>query len=1393
MSDQLMPTKKMLDEIDELFQRLSFYIENEIRRGRSEITFLSELLLEELLNEVYKERYVFKNLNFKKSNYPAIDLGDETNGISFQITVTNEKNRVKEKIDNTLEKFFEHNLDQTYSKLFIFIASGYALNNDLGRIKDVKSKKEGKNEDTLFSYKNVWDFSNLYREIVENFTTIDLKKVIEICKKVEDRPVRRIFEKPKYHIPRTVSGNFATNNIIEILKSNKRIVLVGEGGMGKTTELLYVVNILSNENWFCGFISLVDYAISLEKTINTYFKNWINCYEANNMLIVLDGLDEIANENDSIVNEIIQFGIDYPHIHLLVSHKEGYQYDLRPTSPVEKNQEIFNPIRIVPIAKESLVEFINEQIQTPELLMQQLEENELLSLCSNPFYLISLIELFELYGLIPLDNVELMEKLIECRIQHENKKKGKFSGKLKDNEFEVHQCLTWLAVVLQYAGKVTISNRDFQQLVQKKGIRALTKRIIVYENCEWWKFEHSLFRDFLAAKALIAYKWDKMKEIILTKNGKVKSRWNNTYYFLLMLASKKKDSELLKQLNQVALTSDYSKLLKHSNIHLTLPEKNGVFHSIYNDYKTKQIVFYVEFSAQELANFCQLGENQDLIDFLLSELMPEMNIQNLYNIVGLFKGSEIENSSTKNKIANALIPYLLETKYNTYSINPTILELLTNWEWSSEPFIEKAIQNEVLIADGSIRSSFLWYLISINYQSIPAELVLQCMKVRENDSVMTSDIFVIKQVVSILSVSELTCLLDNLTLSNEGNEKRRIKNDFMELAKSIEERASELYPDYPEILKFVKQFVIASIKYYKYESAQAIKPFFIKCGILFSEFIEAFENEKKDINENRMNQFTYSGYLADAECIEWIIKEYEAHNIQDTDINELLFSMQITRNAESRRLLNEKINEKTNGKFLPPPGRYDEAQKQSNKLYAEAILNRSLFVNYIEKAFLLYGKEELTSDEYWHEYDRDEDLFNANYIVARECLKDFIENDKTTKKQDVLDLLSDNNYWNELQLDEHYNILGNEFLPDDNIQWIEKWCRENELLIDFQNAFAKGCDIENHNKALYYLGFVLSLDYIISDKDILQEMVSCLSSQFKSKRKNTKTDSLKSLYEYLQEHLTNDEINDKIVENIAEGIDTDYILDEHIQIVEREQLSDAVQYLPKYILNENLHKHHRLRALKTYFLLNGYVDNVKSLLKELQFTDEFAYDWYIVDEFAKQDKKLTSEKLMDFWENDKINKNKLAIALIKCGRIEGLNLLHQIIKGRNDNGKFDEFRMGLFETFVREGDFNGKETVPILTDLILVHLQPEFINDEWGNVISQLFNLLIYFFSKGNMEMWADTESLIADSLSKSDNTPNYQIISRSFQSLRMSINVQMDSECEIEDAIKKLELILKD
>ena len=52
-----------------------------------------------------------------RPNYPAIDLGDSTNRIAYQITVE----KRSDKVQSTLEKFVQHGLDQEYDTLKILV------------------------------------------------------------------------------------------------------------------------------------------------------------------------------------------------------------------------------------------------------------------------------------------------------------------------------------------------------------------------------------------------------------------------------------------------------------------------------------------------------------------------------------------------------------------------------------------------------------------------------------------------------------------------------------------------------------------------------------------------------------------------------------------------------------------------------------------------------------------------------------------------------------------------------------------------------------------------------------------------------------------------------------------------------------------------------------------------------------------------------------------------------------------------------------------------------------------------------------------------------------------------------------------------------------------------
>lgn len=75
----------------------------------------SEYSICELLNSIYG--YKLQNLNTVQKNFPAIDLGDKINRVSFQITST----KSSKKIQNTIDSFVSNNLGEAYDELFVLI------------------------------------------------------------------------------------------------------------------------------------------------------------------------------------------------------------------------------------------------------------------------------------------------------------------------------------------------------------------------------------------------------------------------------------------------------------------------------------------------------------------------------------------------------------------------------------------------------------------------------------------------------------------------------------------------------------------------------------------------------------------------------------------------------------------------------------------------------------------------------------------------------------------------------------------------------------------------------------------------------------------------------------------------------------------------------------------------------------------------------------------------------------------------------------------------------------------------------------------------------------------------------------------------------------------------
>lgn len=119
---------------------------------------------------------------------------------------------------------------------------------------------------------------------------------------IPDYIPRKVFNSEESNrLSKYVINENQKNDILEVIKEKKRIVLLGDGGTGKSTELQRIASALSVE--VSGFYPCL---VFLNKYVNQNIEELLppgwEILSESSLLIILDGLDEIEskNKNDAI-------------------------------------------------------------------------------------------------------------------------------------------------------------------------------------------------------------------------------------------------------------------------------------------------------------------------------------------------------------------------------------------------------------------------------------------------------------------------------------------------------------------------------------------------------------------------------------------------------------------------------------------------------------------------------------------------------------------------------------------------------------------------------------------------------------------------------------------------------------------------------------------------------------------------------------------------------------------------------------------------------------------------------------------------------------------------------------------------------------------------------------
>lgn len=635
------------DYIKQISKALINLINNDILSdkdaGLNDASIKHEYTIKNILNIVYDLNII--NTNDIKSNYPGIDLVDETNKTVYQISSKKDK---KKKIDDTIKEIDENDLIKKHSISHIVV---FFL---------TKEKISFKN-----NTKETWKkWANTHKVDLEYYNLNDLK--IKIINKIKnehnENKIYKLlqylqinkkddfftFEIPLYYnIINKKLQQFTTSNFKELqnqfenfMKSDNKILLIkAVQGHGKTHFINYLVE---NSN-FNGYIPLLIINTSCSENILKNFNpelNWV---------IILDDIDRY---NDSFINYLINGILLIHNIKIIFTCRQSYNFKIE-TYSYEVKYENLN----IEWEENHIDELIN-QYKTihPENKMALYEYDSIKKATNNsPYFILYLFD----NSLININ---------DCKNKnfHDISKLIKEKLNITDNNI-INNILMSICLNIPFKVKENIC------INSQTVLNILVDNNIMYNSSTTYRFTYDIVGDLILAYIIESYIYNEyiFKKILINNS------YNNivNFTYALEYVHNKKIYIIEEILNKYI---DY-KEINNDTMHLYAPLIHYMPNLTYNIIKAIKLNDFSIYILNEYINKLIYHLQNQKYKLSFSEYEIVEIILNIYNIFkyndelfGII-GTEINKEIDKSVFYHFIIDLFNIYAYNTLKNDMTAL------------------------------------------------------------------------------------------------------------------------------------------------------------------------------------------------------------------------------------------------------------------------------------------------------------------------------------------------------------------------------------------------------------------------------------------------------------------------------------------------------------------------------------------------------------------------------------------------------------------------------------------------------------------------------------------------------------------------------------------------
>ena len=912
-----------------------------------------------------------------------------------------------------------------------------------------------------------------------NFKTLNVSDItnFEILKidSYEKRYIRR--EEINYF-----TINEENKTLEHFLGEKSRVVLLGNAGIGKTTELKYLFASLwdkrEEQQNFPFFITLKNFRGTSTFEDLIPLKEW---RELPIITFILDGLDEIANIQD-FISSLELFLNQYKEykINVVISCR---------TNIYEKYIAKIDNFEYVFLEGLSELQINNVFERETGIPLPLNELNRFRSFLENPFNLNLFCDYYKEHKEFPNSQLEIWNIFIQKELSILNKEKLKKRESI--NIPHIEHSLEKVAIVNELMQQNFISENDLYNLLGRDNeIFEEVSFIEKTPNSNIFTFRHKNYQEFFAAKYLANKDGENILSFIKINSeiNKTKPSLFNTISFLLNILQKDK----FENIKDWLINNEPEILFLVEKDKLNVEQKNDIFEKYFTNIAIEKKHWFAgaqPFSMNKMAEFAN-------IDFLISVINKNIHFRttiSALNVLAFTECSDEDNSKVKDTLRKIIFS------------NDQIQESLQIKSEALRTFREKEFYKDI-----SFFKEIATYFKD-NYSREIHHLIITILhKLEDIDNYFD----ILKNSLYKLYKIDPNREIDNVMRSTEEYFAKIIlkienRDNFAEILKIIvndnfDVKISEFYThNFKE--KFIRRilsFIVSN------ENIPSIIDVFIQlhgCELanlynpdnIFPTLVNEMSDQKINVFRYIVDKYgvTENNYMIitlfnDEKCIDYLVEKYRENSIKISDDILANIRSHYSRYEYKLALYFQQQFSSIGHIFtnlLPTPTEEENKKKENEYIKAsqenfDILFDKEKIKQGIAKIFEENNIKKISIDivhklEY-KSYENNSyfDIRNSLYSLIIEVL----DGDETKAKEEIISKL-ENEYYILYQIK---SMIKDKYSPfdikDDHINYIKEACLSLENNFDYDNIIS--FDDENYYSPTYPNYNILEILYFFDKK-----------------------------------------------------------------------------------------------------------------------------------------------------------------------------------------------------------------------------------------------------------------------------------------------------------------------